>query len=81
MKFEKILVAAYSGYTCNERPVSFQFRGREHTVDTIIDRWYQGAVRAHEPNMEYFKVKTATGETYILRYNGLFDVWSIMLPE
>ena len=81
MKFEKIFVTAYSGYKCNERPVSFLFRGKEHTVDEIIDRWYQATARPNEPKMEYYKVKTADGETCILRYNGLFDVWSILLAK
>lgn len=79
MKFEKISVEAYSGYKVNERPVSFLFRGRWFRVVEIRDRWYEG--RSVSPQLDYFKVRADDHRDYLLRYNSLFDIWSIIVPE
>lgn len=79
MKFEKIQVKAYSGYKANERPVSFEYRGKNHTVLDIADRWYEGY--GGGAALDYFRVQADDGRQYLLRYNSLFDVWSIMVPD
>ena len=79
MKFEKISVQAYSGYKVNERPVSFEFRGRSYRVVDICDRWYEGYCRSVQ--LDYFKVLAEDRQYYILRYNSLFDAWSIVLDD
>jgi hypothetical protein len=81
MKFEKIEVYAYSGYKSNERPKSFRLRGKVCNIVEIIDRWYEGSMDPPGYHMNYFKVKTDDGTQYVLRYNGLFDVWSIMTGD
>jgi hypothetical protein len=81
MKFEKVHVSVYSGYMANERPASFRFSGRDYKVEKIIDRWYEGSTKSSAPPMNYFKVLADDGGEYILRYNGLFDVWSIMIYD
>lgn len=78
MEFEVIEVFAHSGYKANERPTRFRLQGREFNVVEIIDRWYEGHPESREPYLNYFKVKAEDGKEYILRYNGLFDKWSIM---
>ena len=77
MKFEVIDVQCYAGYKSNEKPTSFRFRGRDFQIVEVLDRWYEGSPDANMPYLNYFKVKAADGQEYILRYNGLFDKWSI----
>jgi hypothetical protein len=80
MPYESIDVECYSGYRANERPVAFTFQGRRWQVEEIIDRWYEGEVQSNEPALDYFKVRTVEGRVFLLRYNSLFDAWSIRVP-
>jgi hypothetical protein len=81
MKFIEIEVRAYSGYRINERPLSFRLRGQVHEVAEIVDRWHEGRPEPGSPYLNYFKVRTAGGKEYLLRYNGLFDAWSVMVSD
>ena len=76
MHYERIQVKCTSGDLVNERPVSFSHEGRQHLVVEIVDRWFEGGRR---PAMYYFKVRTANGEEFILRYNTLFDAWAVLI--
>jgi hypothetical protein len=67
----------YSGYKASERPVAFTFQGRRRKVVEIIDRWYEGGIKAEQPKADYFKVRAAEGDIFLLRYLSLFDSWSI----
>jgi hypothetical protein len=80
MPYERIEVECYSGYRANERPVAFIFQDRRWQVEEIIDRWYEGEVQSDEPALDYFKVRTVEGRVFLLRYNSLFDAWSIRVP-
>jgi hypothetical protein len=81
MPYEKIPVECYSGYKVNERPVAFTFRGRRWEVAEIVDRWYEGGLQPGHPQVNYFKVRTAEGNLFLLRYVALFDAWSIWFEE
>jgi len=81
MPYESIDVECYSGYRANERPVAFTFQDRRWQVEEIIDRWYEGEVQANEPALDYFKVRTVEGRVFLLRYNSLFDAWSIRVQS
>ena len=73
-----IYVDAHSGYRANERPIRFWLdailHGNELTsvyeIETVEDRWY-------DPSAEYFKVRTAEGKRYILRYDERQDQWTL----
>ena len=80
MNFEPVQVACHSGYRVNEYPVAFTVRGRRFEIREIIDRWYEGGLDPTRPEIGYFKVKTAEGRVYLLRYLSLFDSWSIRDP-
>jgi len=80
MKFEQTRVQAYSGYKHNEKPLSFELCGRVLTVTAILDRWYEGCHAPGAPYLDYFKVAADDGQRYILRYNGMFDAWAVMVP-
>ena len=79
MNFEMIDVKCYSGYKVNEHPVSFTFQERNWEVSKIVDRWYECGLKAEQPAQDYFKIITKDGEEFILRYNGLFDAWGILI--
>lgn len=76
MQYEPVEVECYSGYMVNERPTAFTCQGRRREVAEIIDRWYEGGLDATRPAVNYYKVKTAGGSTFILRYLSLFNAWS-----
>jgi len=80
MDFEVIKVECYSGYKINERPVAFTYQGKRWEIDDILDRWYEGDTESGQPAMDYFKVRTAEGNEFLLRYNYLFDDWAIFIP-
>ncbi len=77
MHFEIIEVCCYAGYKSNERPISFRLQNKTYTIAKILDRWYEGNAYAAMPPLDYFKVMTEEGATFIIRYNRLFDKWSI----
>jgi len=77
MSYERIKVECYSGYKVNERPVAFVFGGIRREVQEIIDRWYEGGIESGRHETNYFKIRTTDGEVFILRYQSLFDAWSI----
>ena len=81
MQFEIIEVQCYAGYKSNERPVSFLFHGREFRVMKIIDRWYEGSADSSMPMLDYFNIQTDDGDHYIIRYNHLFDKWSVAIHK
>ena len=79
MQFERIDVECYGDYKANERPMAFTFRGIRREIQDIVDRWYEGNTDSSSPEMSYFKVKTTEGQIFIIRYQLLFDAWSILL--
>ena len=81
MQCEEAKVECYSGYKANERPTAFTFQGRRWEVAEIVDRWYEGGLKGGEPHVDYFKVRTAEGSVFMLRYVSLFDAWSIWFEE
>jgi hypothetical protein len=80
MPYKKVEVECYSGHRANERPLAFTFEGRRWEVVEVIDWWYEGGVRPGRPALDYFKVKTAEGRVFLLRYNFLFDAWAVRVP-
>jgi hypothetical protein len=66
----QIYVDAFSGYNANERPIRFHLDDETYGIASIEDRW-------QEPNAEYFKVRTADGKRYLLRYDEHLDEWTL----
>ncbi|HYA03082.1 MAG TPA: hypothetical protein VEI04_08195 [Syntrophobacteria bacterium] len=77
MPYARVEVECYSGHRANERPLAFTFEGRRWEVVEIIDRWYEGGLRPARPALDYFKVRTAEGRVFLLRYHSLFDAWAV----
>ena len=75
--YEPISVECYSGFRADERPVAFTFQERRREIAEIIDRWYEGGLKAGSPQANYFKVRTTEGTLFLLRYLSLFDSWCV----
>src|SRR5262249_42478101 len=65
-----IRVDEYSGHTASQRPRNFSLDGGLYEIATVLDQWY-------EPAAMYFKVQTTQDKTYLLRYEGHSDAWTL----
>ncbi len=80
MNFAQVKVETYSGYKANERPLAFEMNGRRYEVAEVLDRWYEGGTHGRIQQLDYFKVRTVEGIEFIIRYNPLFEAWSVLTP-
>ncbi len=78
-EFREISVECYSGFKASERPVAFTCQGERREILEITDRWYEGGVDSGRAVVDYFRVKTADGKTWLLRYEAETDSWSLCL--
>ena len=65
-----IHVDEYSSHKANVSPRSFVLDEEIYEIASVLDQWY-------EPNATYFKVQSTDGKTYLLRYNGQEDEWTL----
>jgi hypothetical protein len=79
MEFESIEVSSRDEYKGAQEPVSFMWRGEEHIVEEIIDKWYEGGIDPTRMPMLYFRVKTRPGAIFLIRYHEFFRAWSIRI--
>ena len=79
MEFEEIEVCTRDEYKGAQEPLSFVWRGREHPIARVVDRWYEGGVDPARIPMLYFRVETLAGEIFLIRYHEFFRAWSIVL--
>ena len=70
-----IKVESYSGYKADEYPICFYLDNMRYEILEITDRWYQGYTNPAEPASDYFKVKTANGDLFIIKHDIQKDVW------
>ena len=80
LRFASVRVEEYAGYKAAERPLAFYFQDQYYRVGRILDRWYQGGVSPRDQRLDYFKVLTTGNQEFILRYNPLFEDWSVLIP-
>ncbi len=78
-RLELIQVECYSGYKAHETPRAFIRKGKRYQIVEIRDRWYEGGISRKSIRLDYYKVLAEDGGEYILRYNGLFDKWALIL--
>jgi hypothetical protein len=76
-----IKTECYSGYKADEYPKCFMWQGVRYEVQEILDRWYQWDAEQKHPVSDYFKVKTASGDQYILKHELQHDRWYLCHPE
>lgn len=77
--YKEIQVECYSGFKANERPVAFTYQGERRIIEEIVDRWYDGGLDSGRSVIDYFKVRTADGKVYLLRYQSELDAWSLSI--
>ncbi len=70
-----IEVECYSGYRGNEAPRIIHGSEGPIEVEEILDRWYQGDRDARSSPADYFKVRGADQNTYLLKYDRAEDRW------
>ena len=75
--WRRIEVHCYSGYKVNESPREIILEKKIIKIKQVLDRWYEGGIQSGQPKMDYFKILTENNQKYILRYNSLFDAWSL----
>jgi hypothetical protein len=77
MEWVEVQVECYEGYRSRETPRRLITGDAVIEITDILDRWYEGGVRAGSVVLNYFKVKGGDGKTHLLRYNALFDRWAM----
>ena len=70
-----IRVECHSGYKADEYPKNFTRDGKIFIIQEIIDRWYQGNSDSEIPVSDYFKVRTDSGELFIIKHEIAYDQW------
>lgn len=70
----RVSVECHAGYRGEERPVRIRFPDRLVDVVEILDQWLA-------PDHRYFKVRTAEGDTCILRHDSAADAWELTYFE
>jgi len=78
MQLESIEVSTRDEYKGAQEPVSFVWRGEEHHIAQVVDRWYEGGIDPTRMPMTYFRVKTRMGETFLIRYHEFFRAWGMV---
>lgn len=78
-KYQEIQVECYGGFKANERPVAFTYQGERQEIQEVVDRWYHGGLYSSKPVINFFKVRTADGKVYLLRYQFDSDAWSLRI--
>lgn len=73
-----IRVECYSGYRVEQEPRVLCWAGRRLQVSEIADRWHQGGVDPAAAGAEYFKVRTAGGESCIIKYDHGLHAWFLV---
>lgn len=79
MEFEHIEASTRDEYKGSQEPVSFVWRGTEYIVEEVLDRWYEGYMDSTRMPLLYFRVRTRSGEVFMLRYHEFFRAWSIRI--
>ncbi len=67
-------VKCYSGFKCNERPLSFILAGREFSVMDIEGSWFEEE-QDSEVRRACFRVRADDGDLYLLSCDENRDDW------
>jgi len=77
VEWVEVQVECYEGHKSRETPRRLLAADSALEFIEVLDRWYEGGVSAGSVVLNYFRVKGSDGGTYLLRYNALFDRWSM----
>ena len=73
-----IKTECHAGYKADEYPVCFYREDKRYEIVEVLDRWYQGDCDPAVPVSDYFKVRTSTGEQFILKHEIRNDAWYLL---
>ncbi len=73
MKTYPIQVKTYSGYKADERPLTFKYKGTQHTIREVINQVREEIAGNGLQNK--FTVKTEEGKVYTLFHKEINDQW------
>ncbi|HEU4685940.1 MAG TPA: hypothetical protein VFS39_15650 [Nitrospira sp.] len=69
-----VKVDVYAGYKGEETPRSFIIEGIRHAVTEIMNRW-------SSDTHGFFRVRTADGGQYVLRYQFDEERWEVVMQK
>lgn len=67
---ERCRVNAYCGYRAEEKPISFEVRGRKVVVRRILREW-------REEDGWFYLLEGEDGFEYLLHYSLKDDIWMV----
>ncbi len=70
-------VECYCGGKGDQTPKLFLYENGQVKISEILDRWYEGGINPNKPVYNYFKIKSNSGDLYLLRFNTNRQVWSV----
>ena len=68
MKYVEVI--SYAGYKANESPRFLKFGETTLPIVEVEDRWYS-------PGETFFRVRTESGDRYLLRHVEAQDFWTL----
>lgn len=81
MKLIPVKVECHSGYKADEYPICFYWQDISFEITEIADRWYQARATPDWPVADYFKVRTAGKQEFILKHELETDQWFLVRPD
>jgi hypothetical protein len=81
MKLIPVKVECHSGYKADEYPICFYWLDLKYEIIEIADRWYQTKATPDWPIANYFKVRTAGKQEFILKHELQNDQWFLVNPN
>jgi hypothetical protein len=67
-----ILVDCYAGHRGEQTPSALTLAGRRVELADVLDQWLA-------PDHRYFKMKSADGDTYIVRHDVASGEWELTM--
>jgi len=81
MNLIPIKVECHAGSKADEYPVCFYIGKIKFEITDIADRWYQAKATPDWPIANYFKVRTAGKNIYILKHEHKSDQWFLVTSD
>jgi hypothetical protein len=81
MNLIPIKVECQAGYKLEEYPVCFYMGKIKFEITDIADRWYQAVATPDWPVANYFKVRTAGKNIYLLKHDQKIDQWFLITSD
>jgi hypothetical protein len=81
MNLIPIKVECHAGSKSEEYPVCFYMGKIKFEITDIADRWYQTVATPDWPVANYFKVRTAGKNIYLLKHDQKMNQWFLITSD